>query len=52
MLQNYNLMNYSHQIISKCIGFVSHYISVINMNVKSSFSVLLNLILCFNRSCC
>ena len=33
-------MNYSHHIIFKCIGFMpSHYVSVINLDVASSFSI-------------
>ena len=40
MLQNLNLMNYSHHTIFKCIGIVmSHYVSTIDLNVVSSFSV-------------
>ena len=40
MLQNWNLLNSSHCKFFKCIGFVSsHYISVINLDVTSSFSV-------------
>ena len=40
MLQNLNLMNSSHYGIFKCIGFVSnHYVSVINLNIMSSFSI-------------
>ena len=40
MLQNWNLMNYSHHKIFKCIGFVpSHYVNAINLNVASSFNV-------------
>ena len=40
MLQNLNLMNSSHHRIFKYIGFVSsHYVSVINLDVVSSFNV-------------
>ena len=40
MLQNCNLLDSSHYKIFKYIGFVSsHYISVINLDVMSSFNV-------------
>ena len=40
MLQNWNLINYSYQRIFKCTVFIqSHYVSVINWDVVSSFSV-------------
>ena len=41
MLQNWNLLNSSHHRIFKCIGFLpSHYISAINLDVVSSFSIV------------
>ena len=40
MLQNWNLIYYSHHRIFKCIGFVSgHCVCAINLDVMSSFSV-------------
>ena len=40
MLQNWNLMKYSHHIIFKCTDFMpSYYGNTINLNVASSFSV-------------
>ena len=40
MLQNWSLMNYSHRRIFKCIGLVSsHYVSTINLDTVSSFSI-------------
>ena len=40
MLHNWNIMNSSHHIIFKYIGFVlSRYVSDINLDTTSSFTV-------------